>query len=164
MKFPITLFILIASTFCFAQNTIPGVLEKLNKKTVPYITVGELKQKEKFILLDTRENKEFKISHLPNAINVGYDKFDSDKIVSILKDKNELIVVYCSIGIRSEIIGEKLLKLGYQNVLNLYGGIFEWKNTSNKTVNFKNVETDSIHTFNKQWSIYLQKGLKIYED
>jgi rhodanese-related sulfurtransferase len=164
MKFPITLFILIATTFCFAQNTIPSVLEKLNKKTVPYITVGELKQKEKFILLDTRENKEFKISHLPNAINVGYDKFDSDKIVSILKDKNELIVVYCSIGIRSEIIGEKLLKLGYKNVLNLYGGIFEWKNTSNKTVNFKNIETDSIHTFNKQWSIYLEKGIKIYED
>jgi rhodanese-related sulfurtransferase len=164
MKFPITLFILIATTFCFAQNTIPSVLEKLNKKTVTYITVGELKQKEKFILLDTRENKEFKISHLPNAINVGYDKFDSDKIVSILKDKNELIVVYCSIGIRSEIIGEKLLKLGYKNVLNLYGGIFEWKNTSNKTVNFKNIETDSIHTFNKQWSIYLEKGIKIYED
>lgn len=164
MKFPITLFIVIATTFCFAQNTIPSVLEKLNKKTVPYITVGELKKKEKFILLDTRENKEFKISHLPNAINVGYDKFDSDKIVSILKDKNELIVVYCSIGIRSEIIGEKLLKLGYKNVLNLYGGIFEWKNTSNKTVNFKNVETDSIHTFNKQWSIYLEKGIKIYED
>jgi len=164
MKFPTTLFILIATTFCFAQNTIPSVLEKLNKKTVTYITVGELKQKEKFILLDTRENKEFKISHLPNAINVGYDKFDSDKIVSILKDKNELIVVYCSIGIRSEIIGEKLLKLGYKNVLNLYGGIFEWKNTSNKTVNFKNIETDSIHTFNKQWSIYLEKGIKIYED
>ena len=164
MKFPTTLFILIATTFCFAQNTIPSVLEKLNKKTVTYITVGELKQKEKFILLDTRENKEFKISHLPNAINVGYDKFDSDKIVSILKDKNELIVVYCSIGIRSEIIGEKLLKLGYKNVLNLYGGIFEWKNTSNKTVNFKNIETDSIHTFNKQWSIYLKRGIKIYED
>ena len=135
----------------------------MNKKTVPYITVAELKEKQNYILLDSRENKEFEISHILNAVNVGYDKFDSKKTTSLLTDKNELIVVYCSIGIRSETIGEKLMKLGYKNVFNLYGGIFEWKNNDGKTVNSKNIETDSIHTFNKQWSIYLKKGVKIYE-
>ena len=164
MKFALTLFILIATSFCFAQKTISDVLEKLNKKSVPYITIEELKQKKNYILLDTRENKEFTISHLENAIHVGYDKFDSKMISSLVKDKNELIVVYCSIGIRSETIGNKLIKLGYKNVFNLYGGIFQWKNNDCKTVNSKNIETDSIHTFNKQWSIYLKKGIKIYED
>ena len=164
MKITITLFVLIATSFCFAQNTIPEVLDKFNKKTVPYITIEELKQKQNYILLDSREHKEFIVSHLQNAINVGYDKFDSKKISSLLKDKNELIVVYCSIGIRSETIGEKLIKLGYKNVLNLYGGIFEWKNSDCKTVNSKNIETDSIHTFDKEWSHYLKKGIKIYED
>ena len=163
MKLPVTLFILIATSFCFSQNTIPKILEKMNKKTVPYITVAELKEKQNYILLDSRENKEFEISHILNAVNVGYDKFDSKKTTSLLTDKNELIVVYCSIGIRSETIGEKLMKLGYKNVFNLYGGIFEWKNNDGKTVNSKNIETDSIHTFNKQWSIYLKKGVKIYE-
>ena len=61
MKLTITLFILITVSFCFAQNTIPEVLEKLNKKTVPYITVEELKQKQNYILLDTREIKEYTI-------------------------------------------------------------------------------------------------------
>ena len=164
MKFFPILLILIATSFCFAQNTIPSVLEKLNKKTVPYITVEELKQKQNYILLDARETKEFNISHIENAFNVGYDKFDSKIIASLVKDKNQLIVVYCSIGIRSETIGEKLMKLGYKNVFNLYGGIFEWKNNDCKTVNSKNIETDSIHTFNKQWSVYLVKGIKIYED
>jgi len=164
MKLTLTLLLFLTTTFCFSQNTIPKVLEKLNKKTVPYITVEELKANSEYVLLDTRETKEFKVSHIKNAINVGFDKFDDKKIATIVPDKNTTIVVYCSIGIRSETIGEKLQKMGYKNVLNLYGGIFEWKNTSNKTVNFKNVETDSIHTFNKQWSIYLEKGIKIYED
>jgi len=164
MKFTLALFILLTTSFCLAQKTIPDVLQKLNKNTVPYITIEELKQKQNYILLDTRENKEFAISHLENAIQVGYDKFDNKMISSLVKDKNKLIVVYCSIGIRSETIGEKLIKLGYKNVFNLYGGIFEWKNNDCKTVNSKSIETDSIHTFNKEWSVYLKKGIKIYED
>jgi rhodanese-related sulfurtransferase len=164
MKFTLALILFFATTFCFSQNTIPKVLEKLNKKTVPYITVGELKSNSEYVLLDTRETKEFKVSHIKNAINVGFDKFDGKKIATIVPDKNTTIVVYCSIGVRSEIIGEKLKKLGYKNVLNLYGGIFEWKNSACKTLNSKNIETDSIHTFNKEWSKYLKKGVKIYED
>ena len=164
MKFPLTLFILMATSFCFAQNTIPNVLEKSNKKTVPYITVDELRLNSEYVLLDARETKEFNVSHIENAINGGFNKFESKKFATIVPDKNKKIVVYCSIGIRSEIIGDKLIKLGYKNVFNLYGGIFQWKNNDCKTVNSKNVETDSIHTFNKQWSVYLIKGIKIYED
>ena len=164
MKFPITLFILITTSFCFSQNTIPKVLEKSNKKNVPYITVDELRLNSEYVLLDARETKEFNVSHIENAIDAGFNKFDSKKFATIVPDKNKKIVVYCSIGIRSEIIGDKLIKLGYKNVFNLYGGIFQWKNNDCKTVNSKNVETDSIHTFNKQWSVYLIKGIKIYED
>ena len=162
MRFHLTNFILITTSFCFSQNTIPNVLAKLNKKTVPYITIDELKQKQNFILLDTREIKEFNTSHIENAVNVGFNKFDSKKITLLIKDKNEFVVLYCSIGVRSERIGEKLLKLGYKNVFNLYGGIFEWKNNDGKTFNSNNIETDSIHTFNKHWSKYLTKGIKVY--
>jgi len=164
MKFLITTIAIILTSFCFAQNTIPKVLEKLNKKSVPYISVTALQSKENFVLLDAREIKEFNVSHIENAINVGFDKFDSKKVTTILKDKNTTIVVYCSIGVRSEKIGEKLIKLGYRNVFNLYGGIFEWKNYGGKVVTNRNIETDKIHTFNKEWSVYLKKGTKVYEN
>lgn len=164
MKFLITTIAVILTSFCFAQNTIPKVLEKLNKKSVPYLTVNELQLRKNFVLLDAREIKEFNVSHIENAINVGFDKFDSKKVTTIIKDKNATIVVYCSIGVRSEKIGEKLLKLGYRNVFNLYGGIFEWKNNGGKVVTNRNIETDKIHTFNKEWSVYLKKGTKVYED
>jgi rhodanese-related sulfurtransferase len=164
MKFLFKLFIFLTTSFCFSQNTIPLVLEKLNKQTVPYITVKELKTRTRVILLDAREIKEFKVSHIKNATNVGFDKFDSAKLEKKFKDKNATIIVYCSIGVRSEKIGEKLQKLGYKNVYNLYGGIFEYKNTGGKVVNNQNKITDSVHTFNKIWSVYLTKGIKVYEN
>ena len=106
-------------SFVAAQNTIPNVLEKLNTKSVPYITVEELQANENYIFLDARESKEFNVSHIKNAINVGFENFDAKKISSILLDKKATIVVYCSIGVRSEKIGEKLLKLGYKKCLQL---------------------------------------------
>lgn len=157
--------------FCFlfsiavsAQNTLPQVLKKLNNETVPYLNVKEIKSKHNLVFLDAREPKEFNVSHIENAIFVGFDNFDETKVTSAVKDKNANIVVYCSIGVRSEKIGEKLLKLGYKNVYNLYGGIFEYKNNGGKVVDNQNNETDKIHTYNKEWSVYLNKGIKIYED
>jgi rhodanese-related sulfurtransferase len=164
MKFLVNIIAFILSTFCIAQNTIPKVLEKLNKNSVLYISVSELKEKKNFVLLDAREIQEFNVSHIENAINVGFDKFDSKKITTILTDKKAIIVVYCSIGVRSEKIGEKLLKLGYKNVYNLFGGIFEWKIKNGILIDNNNQTTDRVHTFNKEWSIYLKKGTKVYED
>ncbi|MFT5715782.1 MAG: rhodanese-related sulfurtransferase, partial [Flavobacterium sp.] len=123
-----------------------------------------LKNKSKLIYLDAREPKEFNVSHIKNAIPIGFDHFKIQNVTSAVKNKNTTIVVYCSIGIRSEKIGEKLLKSGYKNVYNLYGGIFEYKNNGGKVVNNQNEETDSVHAFNKEWSVYLTKGIKVYEN
>lgn len=156
------LFFLVISSFCFSQKTIPEVLKKYNKLTVPYITVSELKSEKKIIILDSREEKEFNVSHIKNAKWVGYDKFDAKKTILNFKNKNDTIVVYCSIGVRSETIASKLIKLGYKNVFNLYGGIFEWKNLGNEVVDFNEKITEKVHAFSKEWSKYLLKGKKIY--
>jgi rhodanese-related sulfurtransferase len=147
-----------------AQSSIPKVLKKLNRQSAPYIKVDELKSNSAIIYLDAREPKEFNVSHIKNAIPIGFDHFKIQNVTSTVKDKNATIVVYCSIGVRSERIAEKLLKSGYKNVYNLYGGIFEYKNTGGKVVNNQNKETDSVHAFNKKWSVYLTKGIKVYEN
>ena len=150
------------SLTCVSQSTIPEVLKKYNKNTVQYITVEELKATKNVLLLDTREPYEYIVSHLDNAVCVGHTKFNSKEFVTQFPNKESEIVVYCSIGVRSEQIGEKLLKLGYKNVKNLYGGIFEWKNKDNIVVDEKNKETDKVHAYSKEWGIYLTKGIKIY--
>ena len=80
-----------------------------------------------------------------------------------MADKNATIIVYCSVGIRSEDIAEKLQKAGYKNVFNLFGGIFEWKNKQNVVVDTNNNPTEKVHTFSKEWSKWLKKGIKVYE-
>lgn len=150
--------------FANGQTALDSLLQKENKESVPYITVSELLQKENIVLLDSREKVEYETSHIENAICVGYDKFKIKKIKKVLpKDKNAPIVVYCSLGIRSEDVGEKLQKAGYKNVYNLYGGIFEWKNQDQSVVDNKGEATENIHTFNEDWSIWLKKGVKIFD-
>ena len=164
MKIHLTLFALLLCTLGQAQSTIAKELERLNKNSVPYISVQELQAKPKYIVLDARELKEYNTSHLKNAIYVGFNKFDNSKVTKKIENKNTPIAVYCSIGVRSEKIAEKLIKLGYTNVYNVYGGIFEYKNSGGTVVNNSNRATDSVHTFNKRWSEYLQKGIKVYEN
>lgn len=147
----------------FSQESLSELLNKFNKETVPYVSVEELAMpKTNAILLDAREPKEYEVSHLKNAICVGYDNFKLKKVKKDVPNKDTPIIVYCSLGIRSETIAAKLKKAGYTNVRNLYGGIFEWKNKDFTVFNSKEKETDSIHTFSKEWSKWLKKGEKIY--
>ena len=53
--------------------------------------------------------------------------------------------------------------MGYKNVQNLYGGIFEWKNNDGKVYNQQEKETDSVHAFSKHWGKLLLKGEKVYD-
>ncbi len=145
-----------------AQKKLERTLKLLNSGSVPYIYVNELESAQGKIILDTRKREEYEVSHLKDAIWVGYKEFQQDSVTSKITDKNSPIVVYCSIGVRSEDIGEKLQKAGFTNVQNLYGGIFEWKNQGN-TVYKNTVETDSVHTFNKQWGKLLNSGIKVYD-
>ena len=165
MKYFLIFIFTFFSAETIAQKNLNQLLKQYNDKGVPYITVEELAMpKTEAILLDSREPKEYKVSHIKGATCVGYDNFNIDSIQKIYPNKNEKIVVYCSLGIRSETVGEKLKKAGYTNVYNLYGGIFEWKNKDFTVIDSEEKETEKVHTFNKEWSKWLKKGEKVYEE
>lgn len=146
-----------------AQNSLNDLLKTFNAETVPYMSVQELAMpKTDAVILDARELDEFEVSRIPNAIHVGYDQFDIKTVQSKVREFSKPIVVYCSIGIRSEDIGEKLKKAGYTNVFNLYGGIFEWKNKGLPVFDSADKETDKVHAFSKSWSKWLKTGEKVY--
>ncbi len=163
MKKLLILFLVVSAT-TFGQKKLDKLLNKWNKRNVPYMSVETLAlPKTDAILLDAREQKEFEVSHLKNAICVGYNKFRlKETIAKLPEDKNVKIVVYCSLGIRSETVAYKLIQAGYTNVFNLYGGIFEWKNANFQVVDTLGKPTEKVHTFNKDWSKWLKKGKKVY--
>jgi len=163
-KFIYILFILLGVT-SYSQKTLDATLKKHNKNNVPYISVTELRMLQvqgDVLILDSRELKEFTTSHIETATNVGYDHFSVKDFSEKHTNKNKTIVVYCTLGIRSEMISDKLIKAGYKNVKNLYGGICEWKNKNFKVYDSTEMETQNIHTFSKEWSTWLQKGKSVY--
>jgi rhodanese-related sulfurtransferase len=153
---------LFPSLAVFAQSkSFDLLLRSMIKKTVPIIMVAELKTKKNDVfLLDAREREEYEVSHLKNARFVGFKEFDIESVKDI--SKNAPIVVYCSIGVRSEKIGEKLLAAGYTNVRNCYGSIFEWVNQGNVVVDMDNKPTQKVHAYNKKWGVWVKKGERVY--
>lgn len=128
--------------------------DKLLARTLTLISTkklaSEVGSKGKHVLLDTRQQKEFSVSHIPGAIWVGYKKFDLKTVREIPKDSS--IVVYCSVGYRSEKIGEKLVAAGYKNVRNLYGGIFDWANNGHALEDHRGKPTSIVHGFDRKWA------------
>ena len=118
--------------------------------------------KQDLFILDCRENNEYKVSHIEAAKYIGFKQFSKQEFLTLFPNKNASIVIYCSVGIRSEKIGKKLQKMGYTNVKNLYGGIFEWKNKGYPIVDTTNTETEKIHVYSKRWSKWSLKGIKVY--
>ena len=124
---------------------------------VPIISISEAYEKKAtYTFLDAREKSEYNISHIADAIYVGFDDFDINSVAHL--DKSAPLVIYCSIGYRSEKIGKKLKDAGFQNVKNLYGSIFEWVNQHHPIYDLENKKSNQIHTYNKKWSKWVQSN------
>jgi len=152
-----------ASLVVHSQKSLKGILKKYNTESVPYIHIEESSANTSILYVDARKRKEYEVSHLKNALWVGYEQFDAGKVQKEIPAKDTEIVVYCSIGVRSEDIGEKLMKLGYTNVSNLYGGIFEWKNKGFPVYDDQGQETEKVHAFDAHWGKYLKQGEKVFD-
>jgi rhodanese-related sulfurtransferase len=130
------------------------LLDTLLKHDVPELEVQKVLQ-SRAILLDARELEEYELSHLQDAVWVGYNDFDLDRLQGI--ENHDSIIVYCSIGYRSEVIANRLKEAGYSNVFNFYGGIFEWSNQGHDVVDEDGQKTEQVHAFDRKWGVWLNK-------
>ena len=79
-------------------------------------------EKEGAIVVDVRSPQEYKEGHLNYAIHLPEYEL-KEKAKDILKNKEEIIIVYCSSGIRSKKAQQELIKMGYNKVYNLENGL-----------------------------------------
>jgi rhodanese-related sulfurtransferase len=155
-------------TACHAQSTKEVTGRTLNPKfeqrinrlidfSVPTLNVDSFATRaDEYLILDAREREEYEVSHIPNAQYLGYKNFDPMLLEQVAKDQK--IVLYCSVGYRSEKIGDQLMKLGFTNVHNLYGSIFEWINQGHPVVDKNGEPTNKVHTYNSKWSKWVMEG------
>ncbi len=76
------------------------------------------------VILDVRTKKEFDEGHIKGAINIPVETIGSIPPAQ-LRDKKQMILVYCRSGRRSKMAAQKLGTMGYENVLE-FGGIMDW--------------------------------------
>lgn len=80
---------------------------------------------ETAVIIDVRTDMEFRMGHIPNAIQI--DLFSPQlqaKIAALDKEKKYL--VYCRSGARSAQACSMMGHMGFSDLSNLYGGLFDW--------------------------------------
>jgi len=70
------------------------------------------------MLIDVRSVNEFDSGHILQAYNMPLDRVDV-LVPSAVKDKNKVLLLHCSTGVRSGLAKKKLEEMGYKNVFNL---------------------------------------------
>ena len=140
------------------------LLRSIYRHTVPTVPAAalarELRQPAPPLLLDVRTPAEFRVSHLAGARFVNADSVATAQFAGL--DRTQPVVVYCSVGLRSERLGERLHALGFRQVRNLYGGLFEWVNEGHPVVNAAGTTTD-VHPYSTFWGTWLRRGRKVYK-
>ena len=109
-----------------------GCATQSAEKTYRQITMEEaitmMEEETGYIILDVRTAQEYSEKHIPGAINIANESIGTEDI-SELPDKDPAkdtpVLVYCRSGNRSKQASEKLVKLGYTNIIEI-GGINSW--------------------------------------
>ena len=108
---------------------IAGKLPKGEKNmTYTSITMEEAKDifqnSGDYIILDVRRADEFSEGHIPGAVTYANEDILQDK-PEVLPDLEQTIYVYCRSGRRSKEAADKLVQMGYTNIIEI-GGILDW--------------------------------------
>ena len=114
--------------FLMALLLLAGCGAQSEESTYRQINVEEaaamMEEESSYIILDVRTAQEYGEKHIPGAINIPNETIGTEDIPE-LPDKEQLILVYCRSGNRSKQASEKLVKLGYTNIIE-FGGINDW--------------------------------------
>ncbi|ESO87686.1 hypothetical protein LOTGIDRAFT_166268 [Lottia gigantea] len=156
--------------------TLKGIAAKFNN--VQHISTSTLSdwlesQPENVILLDTRPDIEYNISHLKGARRIDYESDEIENILQSLPQNNQTdskenvkVVCYCSIGYRSSLMAKKLQQHFKQQsgtkpeIYNLEGSLFKWANEKREMVDQNNQPTVYAHPYNSLWGKLLDKDLR----
>ena len=126
------------------------------KQEIPEVTVDEVKERqeqgEDFVLLDVRDDDEYRAGYIPDAVHVtrGMLEFSIDDYVL---DPNKKIVVYCAAGMRSLLAAKSLREMGYQDTESMAGGYRGWSEAGHPTMKDKEMTTDQLDRYSRHFML-----------
>ncbi|MEN9205344.1 MAG: rhodanese-like domain-containing protein [Thermostichales cyanobacterium SZTDM-1c_bins_54] len=106
------------------QATTPSVRDPRIQEIDP-LTLKQWLDQGRVTLIDVREPAEFAEERIPGAINMPLSKFDPQQVPRSTAERP--VVLQCKMGSRSIRASCQLLDQGWNEVINLQGGIENWK-------------------------------------
>ncbi|MBI2372990.1 MAG: sulfurtransferase [Deltaproteobacteria bacterium] len=110
----------------------PGFLKVVDeaRRSIRECSVDDVRKRqergEPFLLVDVREDEEWKADHIEGSMHLGRGVLERD-VEGVIPDHGSEIVLYCGGGFRSALAAESLGKMGYRNVSSMDGGIRAWR-------------------------------------
>ncbi|MEA5452155.1 rhodanese-like domain-containing protein [Leptolyngbya sp. CCNP1308] len=135
----------------WVQRAFPEVPTLTTQQLADWLSQGNAPSP---ILLDVRRDDEFAVSHLPEAHRAA----NLEAALALELDRDRPLVAYCSVGYRSARLVAQLQGLGYSEVYNLAGSIFQWANQGRSLVGQGQPQAQ-VHPYSPLWGRLLKPGL-----
>lgn len=104
--------------------TVKNALSKV--KTIGNAMAVNLMNKENAVIIDIRNNDNFRLGHITQAHNILPVDIKNGSIKQLEKFKDNPIIVVCDNGTTAVTSGELLVKAGFSQVYALKDGIAGW--------------------------------------
>lgn len=123
LKLILIVFVIILGLSCNTKEK-----SKTNSQSgeISVVTLAEFKERSvNQTIIDVRTPEEFREGYIEDAVNIDFkNKSFLDQISKL--NKNKPIFIYCRSGRRSSLASKEMIKLGFQEVYDLEGGIVNW--------------------------------------
>ena len=107
-----------------------------------------LQRKEPVVLLDIREKEEIALGYIEGATFLPQGLL-SEKVESLLLDKNVPVVIYCAGGIRSLAAAKVMKERGYTQVFSMANGIDGWKKAGYEVASDSGLTPDQLTRYSR---------------
>ncbi len=141
-----------SSVFRMIELTWPSVAQLPTVDLARRLDAGE-----RVLLIDTRSRDEYLVSHLPGA--VWAERPAQLRAAVRAVPAEQLVVLYCSVGVRSSKAAALLLRDGGHTVANLSGSIFQWANEG-RALEADGKPALQVHPYNRAWGHLLEPRLR----
>ena len=82
-----------------------------SKEAAEYLRNGAM-------VVDVRSANEFESGHIMQARNIPLDRIEM-MALSVIRDRDKVLLLHCSSGVRSNMAKKKLVDMGFKNAFNL---------------------------------------------
>ena len=126
------------------------------KTEIPEVSIDDVKDEQEqdndFVLLDVRDEDEYRAGYIPNAVHVTRGMLEFT-VENYIPDRNQKVVVYCAAGLRSLLAAKSLQEMGYTDTVSMAGGYRDWSAAGYPTDQDKPMSHEQLDRYSRHFML-----------